>query len=96
MSSQLAKPAPTITTPVPNSTYTSPVKCAGTGIADWTVYLFKVPIDGEDIGSASVGEAGEWTFYAFLEPGTYSVFGQQMANRERSDSTATFSFTVTA
>lgn len=87
---------PVVSKPQGGGTYSNPVKFSGTGLSGWWVYFFTVPTNGDDIGSAIVDEQGNWTFDAYLGPGTFKVFGWQTDNRQRSPWTPFIEFTVTS
>jgi hypothetical protein len=92
--SLIAIPAPVVISPAPGSSKKSPVEFSGTGEEGWYVYIVAVPIDGTEYASAVV-KNGVWSVSVDMDVRRYSAFAVQMDNRETSDWSDIFDFTVT-
>ena len=86
--------APELTSPLPGSNVGNPVEFSGTGEEGWLVLVFSVPTDGQPIASAEV-KNGKWSTSVNLDVRSYSAFALQKGDRETSEWTDIFDFTVT-
>lgn len=86
--------APVVNSPAPGSQVGSPVEFSGTGEEGWWVYVYSVPTDGNAIASAIVKD-GQWSTSVSLDSRSYSAIALQKDNRETSEWTDIFDFTVT-
>jgi hypothetical protein len=86
--------APVVNLPVPDSDNENPVEFSGTGEEGWLVLVYSIPTDGQAIASAIV-KNGEWSTSVSLDVRRYSAFALQKDNRQTSEWTDIFDFTVT-